>query len=271
MKNIIKKIAASITAITICMSSAISSFAASGISFFSDEADNIYRNSNICYDGRDYDLVSNYDALIELLYRANGSTAMYDMGISPTSDENAAKIGGVLYQLFHDYDDLKIRQCYKADKIYFDNAINMVSMINPDASIMRFYFQWRTAEDHTATIEKIKQSFEEAKRIAQTVPDGTNDEKLLYIYNYMRGLNDAEDYESSSLYDQLILNKGCCRGDASAIYIISALCGLPVGCMYYRVSDGGYHICNYSYYDDGTIKYTDAAAGRRVLADDYWR
>ncbi len=266
-KNMIKKIAAAMTAISICMATTFSSFA--GNVSYMNEVGGPYYDANVYVERKDYDLISNYDAIIELLYRANGTTTACDLGVSPTSYEEAYKIGCILYLLLHDYKDLEILQYYQCESISIDGNTNTIHAVEPDQSKIRFYLYWANTEDHTEIIEQIKASYEEAKRIASTVPEGTNDEKLVYIYNYMRNMSAASDYNNSSLYDQLILKKGCCRGDASAIYIISALCGLPVGCMYYTSSQG-YHVCNYSYSDDGTIKYTDAAAGRRVLADDYW-
>ena len=263
-KSILKRTLAMATATILCLGSAFSSFATANMQNF------CYTETPIYACDKDFDIISNVDALINLLYTANGTTDLLNTGLITEANEHSLKIGVILDTVFLDYKDLIVTESPLADRLY-RNSEGALKISNPNFSQAAMYIGWDSAEDHTAEIEKIKQAVEEAKRIASTVPEGSVDEKLTYIYNYIDNLNVAYDFDNSSLYDELILHRGCCRGDSAAIYLIGVYAGLPVGIFNYKTSDGGYHSANYTYYEDGSIKYTDASWGRFLLADDYKR
>lgn len=265
-KSITKRLLTIAMAATLCLSSSI------------------YAYSAICYtvgistipyygDNRDFDLLSNVDTIISALYETNGTNNLKRTNISITDDKQAHAVGQIMDTILDCNTNALALSASNVDKMYVQKNGDYNYSFIPGERISDptsyYYIGWFDTEDHTKDIDNIKVALDEAKRIAATVPDGTNEEKLRYIYDYVLSISDTIDTDESSLYDTLILRRSCCRGKSAAIYTISLYAGLPIGLVGYKTNHGVGHSANYTYYEDGTIKYIDAAMGPQFLSDHY--
>lgn len=266
-KSITKRLLTIAMAATLCLSSSIYAYSAIGYT--------VGLSTTPYYgDNRNLDIFANTDKIISALYASNGTNMLQKIDIAITDDDKQAHAVGQIIDTILDCNSSAFAATYpNVEKLSLykisEHEYTYESEGYHNDSTYYYYIGWRDTEDHTTDIDNIKVALEEARRIASTVPEGTNEQKLRYIYDYIVN-GTTIDYTNSSLYDTLILKRGCCRGKSAAVYIISQYAGLPVGLMEYKTNKNVGHSANYMYYEDGTIKYVDAAAGRLFLSDHYY-
>lgn len=242
IRHLIKRAAAVILVATICASTAITSFAETQI---------FYRS----FDTRDFDFKNNIDNIVNVMAEHTSDKNTRNLYITSKNRYYVKNVNLGLSGLFA-WDDTAFFTCTNNFDVTPNDGSNSYYTRTMPTNFTAG-FAWDGDSDHAETARKLKESIAEAKRIAATVPEGTNEEKLRYITqhlcNNMRYMN--ESTEDHAPYNALLNGRGCCQAYTNALFLIACFADIPIGICSMEVPS---HAYNYTFLEDGSIRFIDA-------------